>query len=335
MVGTAWTKFFWSDWLSDVGLRRCSLAARGLWMDMLCISVDCDPTGNLVLAGRPFDSADIARMTGASVQEVDSLLEELDRNGVFSRDRNGIIYSRRIVRDAKRHRDNVKNGRKGGAENQRKNKENKNSLGQFTKPQPKPPPKPSPSPISQKPESRYHKNDDVLSSDSSAPRARPATPMDEKLNQLVEAAGGNVVNGATGIEIIQPILDLEAMGCDIEADIVPVLSERVRPLAEPLRTWGARWLRDAILARRQARLDGRGLHDGKKPNGTPITDPEKLRRSQETAWRRTLDEYAPSGPAVLEIQVRQHRIPPDFVAKWQAEREERRNGANHQGQANV
>ncbi len=146
MGGTIWSKFFWSDWLSDTGLRRCSLAARGLWMDMLCFATDCDPPGYLVQSGLPFDSADIARLTGASVQEVAPLLEELERNGVFSRDRHGTIYSRRIVRDVKKHESAVTNGRKGGESNYKKNNVNKNSLGQFTKP----PPKPPPSPICQK-----------------------------------------------------------------------------------------------------------------------------------------------------------------------------------------
>ena len=42
------------------------------------------------------------------------LLAELELNGVFSRDRRGRIYSRRMVRDAKRSEEGRKHGRLGG-----------------------------------------------------------------------------------------------------------------------------------------------------------------------------------------------------------------------------
>jgi hypothetical protein len=38
MSGTRWSKFYWSDWDGDMRLRLCSLAAQGLWMQMLCIA---------------------------------------------------------------------------------------------------------------------------------------------------------------------------------------------------------------------------------------------------------------------------------------------------------
>jgi hypothetical protein len=41
-------------------------------------------------------------------------MSELDRNGVFSRDRHGRIYSRRMVRDAKTAKEAKKNGKLGG-----------------------------------------------------------------------------------------------------------------------------------------------------------------------------------------------------------------------------
>ena len=53
-------------------------------------------------------------MTGATEAEVSGLLAELERNGVFSRDRRGRIHSRRMVRDAKRSKEGRKHGRLGG-----------------------------------------------------------------------------------------------------------------------------------------------------------------------------------------------------------------------------
>lgn len=112
-----WSKFFWSDWDSDPALRLCSYAAQGLWMRMLCIAAVHDPIGYVAVAGRALDPTAIARMTGGSEGEVQILLDELARNGVFSSDRNGRIYSRRMVRDARKSAEARKNGKKGGNPN--------------------------------------------------------------------------------------------------------------------------------------------------------------------------------------------------------------------------
>ena len=114
MSGTTWTKFFWSDWESDPALRHCSLAAQGLWMRMLCIAAAHDPIGYVAVAGRGLDETSLARMTGCQESEATILLGELDRNGVFSRDRHGRIYNRRMIDDAKKASIARKNGKNGG-----------------------------------------------------------------------------------------------------------------------------------------------------------------------------------------------------------------------------
>lgn len=108
MGGTGSTRFFWHDWLSDIELRACSYAARGLWMDMLAIAAENG--GYLQINGRGLKPADLARITGGTVAEVESLLAELETNGVSERDRRGVLYSRRMVRGEKLRR----NGRLGG-----------------------------------------------------------------------------------------------------------------------------------------------------------------------------------------------------------------------------
>lgn len=97
-----WSKFFWSDWESDQGLRLCSLAAQGLWMRMLCVCAKGDPKGFLAINGNPLDSTGVARLCGISAEEAETLMDELQLNGVFSRDRRGWIYNRRMVKDAKK-----------------------------------------------------------------------------------------------------------------------------------------------------------------------------------------------------------------------------------------
>ncbi len=109
-----WSKFFWNDWENDPELRLCSLAAQGLWMRLLCLAAKSNPTGFVAVAGRPCASTDISRLSGVSEQEVESLLGELSRNGVFSRDARGRIYCRRMMRDNRKRQKLRQNGAKGG-----------------------------------------------------------------------------------------------------------------------------------------------------------------------------------------------------------------------------
>ncbi|RAZ86941.1 hypothetical protein DPM33_26685 [Mesorhizobium hawassense] len=114
MSGTIWSKFFWSDWESDPNLRLCSLAAQGLWMRMLCIAAAHEPVGYVAIAGKGLDEAALARLSGCPEAELGALLGELEQNRVFSRDRHGRIYSRRMTADARKARVARRNGLKGG-----------------------------------------------------------------------------------------------------------------------------------------------------------------------------------------------------------------------------
>lgn len=106
--------WFWRDWESDVGLKVCSLAAQGLWMRMLCIAAQHDPIGYVSINCVGLDPEGIAKIVGVGVDDVRSLIGELSQNGVFSRDRNGTIYNRRMTRDAKKSAIARKNGSMGG-----------------------------------------------------------------------------------------------------------------------------------------------------------------------------------------------------------------------------
>jgi 5-methylcytosine-specific restriction endonuclease McrA len=95
-------QFYPGDWMKDPELRSVSLAARGLWIDMLSLMFECDRRGYLQLNGKPVNADQLARMTGCSTGEVSHCLQELDDSGVFSRSDDGTIYSRRLVRDEKK-----------------------------------------------------------------------------------------------------------------------------------------------------------------------------------------------------------------------------------------
>ena len=95
-----WCPFYPRDWMGDMQLRGCSYAARGLWAEMLCIMAMAERRGYLVVNDRPLiDPAELARLTSGRPEDVRQLLAELEVARVFSRDENGVIYSRRIVRE--------------------------------------------------------------------------------------------------------------------------------------------------------------------------------------------------------------------------------------------
>ena len=109
-----WLKFFPSDWRADPALRMCSLAARGLWIEMLCLMHEARPHGSLLVNGKPVTAARLANLVGGGVAEVEGFLAELEEAGVFSRDADGALYSRRMRRDEERAAVNRVNGRAGG-----------------------------------------------------------------------------------------------------------------------------------------------------------------------------------------------------------------------------
>lgn len=111
-MGSPWMKFYPTDWQADVALRSCSLAARGLWLEMLCIMHNSERYGHLLVNGKvPNDNA-IAIICGIPADQLPDLLGELEEVGVFSRSSNGVIYSRRMVADHKKSNVNRKNVKK-------------------------------------------------------------------------------------------------------------------------------------------------------------------------------------------------------------------------------
>lgn len=112
--GHRWSKFWWQDWAADPALRKCSLAAQGLWMRLLCIMHEADPRGHLLIDGDPPTAKDLAAITGASLREIAALLKELKQAKVYSQTMRGVVYSRRMVKDTAASERGQHTGRLGG-----------------------------------------------------------------------------------------------------------------------------------------------------------------------------------------------------------------------------
>lgn len=110
----AWFKFKPEAWRSDPSLRMCSLAARGLWIEMLALMHEAEPRGHLLVQGRSVSAKQIASLAGCSSKAADEAILELEQAGVFSKTDEGTIFSRRMVRDTEKAQKDHANGKGGG-----------------------------------------------------------------------------------------------------------------------------------------------------------------------------------------------------------------------------
>ncbi len=107
-------QFYPGDWLHDAALRMCSIQARGLWMDMICYMHQSSPYGHLMVNGKEITPNQLARMVGEAAEGVSRWLMELEDSGVLSYNDDGIIYSKRMVRDETLRNARAAGGKEGG-----------------------------------------------------------------------------------------------------------------------------------------------------------------------------------------------------------------------------
>jgi hypothetical protein len=125
-------QFYPADWRKDVELRSCSVAARGLWIDLMCIAHECEPYGHLTVNGRAMNAAQMAGQVGLVPAACKRLLDELIANGVARQTADGTVYSKRMI-DDERVRNARAEGGKAGAEHGAKGAEFGNKGGRPKK----------------------------------------------------------------------------------------------------------------------------------------------------------------------------------------------------------
>lgn len=107
-------QFYPADWRKDAALQSCSIGARGVWHELLCVMHECRPYGHLTLNGKPMEVAAVCRLIGVDQREYSLALRELESVGVFSREDDGTIFSRRMIRDEHIRAVRAEAGRHGG-----------------------------------------------------------------------------------------------------------------------------------------------------------------------------------------------------------------------------
>ena len=114
MASQPFIKWYPTDWRADPKLRMCSLAARGLWIELIGYMHEGEPYGHLTINGLSPTIEDVSALVGRPLTEVRKAMGELEQRQVYSVDDEKRMFSRRMVRDkAKAERDKT-NGADGG-----------------------------------------------------------------------------------------------------------------------------------------------------------------------------------------------------------------------------
>lgn len=142
-------QFYPADWRKDVELQSCSMAAQGLWINVMCLAHECEPYGHLTVNGKAMTAAQIGRHVGTNQRETQALIDELMEAGVARRTDEGALFSKRMVADEDLRNRRAAGGKEGaehgikGAEAGIKGGRPKADKGGFETPLPdaqKPPP---------------------------------------------------------------------------------------------------------------------------------------------------------------------------------------------------
>ncbi len=109
-----WMKWYPADWRAETRLRMVSRAARSLWIDLLGLMHESVRYGYLLVAGLKPSSSQLAAVLGDKERDLEKWIAELEAVAVFSRTDDGVIYSRRMVRDRAKQELDRANGKYGG-----------------------------------------------------------------------------------------------------------------------------------------------------------------------------------------------------------------------------
>lgn len=253
-----WFKFFPADWRGEATLRAVSIAARGLWMEMLCLMHEAEPRGHLLLNGRPVTDTQLAAIAGVPLDIAQACLGELESAGTFSRTRAGVIYSRRMRADtalSKKQRANVEkrwskqpiSSTAQGVDGKRKNGSG------ITKS--------IPTPIPKKPYARSQKEDTSVSSQPRAPAPVGASddwPPDPKewaqtICREADSPNLNIHQSQDLLLGMRHLVGMRAAGCSWTLDVIPVVTDLAGRSKRRIGSW--EYFREAILEARNRRIE--------------------------------------------------------------------------------
>lgn len=110
-------QFYPADWRKDPSVQALSYFDKGVWFEILCLMHESEQRGKLLLNGKPMPDEALSRLLGLDKQILTKALTTLLDYGVASRDEQGALISRRMVRDENLRQIRTESGKKGGNPN--------------------------------------------------------------------------------------------------------------------------------------------------------------------------------------------------------------------------
>ena len=92
-------QFYPADWLNDIKLQSCSLESQGLLINLMCIMHQSKPYGYLMINGSIPPMKAVCKVLRLHHKTYQARLKELLLYGVLSKDENGCIFCKRMVKD--------------------------------------------------------------------------------------------------------------------------------------------------------------------------------------------------------------------------------------------
>jgi len=122
-------QFYWKDWLTDTKLLRCSKTAKGVWIDLVCLSCDMPVPGVFLRKNETFSEQKLEENRAFSEQEIVQMVhgkraenkrcfEQLKAEGVVKQFTNGqygkAFYVKRVYEDTLLRQKRSEAGKQGG-----------------------------------------------------------------------------------------------------------------------------------------------------------------------------------------------------------------------------
>jgi hypothetical protein len=115
-------QFYWKDWLSDTKLMGLSKRAKGVWIDLMCISCDMEVPGVFFQKNSALTRRELVEKLTGSARQNSADIETLLRQGILRQfpdngDYPGAFYVKRIYQDMKIRKARSDAGKRGGNPN--------------------------------------------------------------------------------------------------------------------------------------------------------------------------------------------------------------------------
>jgi len=95
-------QFYPADWLNNMQLQSCSLAAQGLLMNIMCLMHQSEIYGKLIVFGKKTgqkDNKTVAKLLRISLKKYQKLTAELVDRGALHLDDDGVVVCKRMMED--------------------------------------------------------------------------------------------------------------------------------------------------------------------------------------------------------------------------------------------